>query len=44
MLTAKRIEELRNVDIRTVDKNTLADVSRVKLDNSLPQDKRMYDS
>ena len=41
MLTAKRIEELRNVDIRTVDKNTLADVSRVKLDNSLPQDKRM---
>jgi len=41
MLKTKKFDELRNVDIRTVDKNTLADVSRVKLDNSLPQDKRM---
>ena len=41
MLKVKRIEELRSVDIRTVDRNTLADVSGVKLDTSLPQDKRM---
>jgi len=41
MLNMKRIEELQNVDISAVDKNTLADVSRIKLDHSLPKDKRM---
>jgi len=41
MLKATKIEELRSVDIRAVDKSTLVDVSRVKLDKSLPQDKRM---
>lgn len=41
MLKPTKIEELRNVDISAVDKTALADVSRVKLDNSLPKDKRM---
>ena len=41
MLNTKKIDELRNVDIGGVDKNTLADISRVKFDISLPQDKRM---
>lgn len=41
MLKTSRIDELRNVDIGAVDKAALADVSRMKLDNSLPKDKRM---
>lgn len=41
MLNMKKIEELQNVDIGAVDKNSLADVSRIKLDHSLPKDKRM---
>lgn len=41
MLNVQKIEEMRKVDIGAVDKDTLADVSRVKLDNSLPKDKRM---
>ena len=41
MLNMKKIEKLQNVDISAVDKNTLADVSRIKLDHSLPKDKRM---
>jgi len=41
MLKTKRIDELRNVDIGAVDKTTLTDISRIKLDNSLPKDKRM---
>jgi len=41
MITAKKIDELRSVDIGTVDKDSLSDVSRVKLDTSLSKDKRM---
>lgn len=41
MLTQTKLEEMKNVAIGAVDKDTLADVSRVKLDNSLPKDKRM---
>ncbi len=41
MLTHAKLEEMQSVNIGAVDKDTLADVSRVKLDNSLPKDKRM---
>lgn len=41
MLTHAKLEEMKSVNIGAVDKSTLADVSRVKLDNSLPKDKRM---
>lgn len=41
MLNTQKIAELRSVDIGTVDKNTLADISHIKLDHSLPKDKRM---
>lgn len=41
MLSPKRIEELRSVELGAIDKDALADVSRVKLDTSLPKDKRM---
>jgi len=41
MLKTKKIDELQDVDIGAIDKNTLLDVSLIKLDNSLPQDKRM---
>lgn len=41
MLSTQKIEELRCVDIGAVDTGALPDISRVKLDNSLPKDKRM---
>ena len=41
MLTPKQIDELRSVDIRTIDKCKLTDVSLIKFDNSLPKDERM---
>ena len=41
MISAKKIEELRSVDINAVDKTALVDVSRIKFDNGLPKDKRM---
>ena len=37
----KMIDELRRVDVRTVDKETLADMSGVALDPSLPKVERM---
>jgi hypothetical protein len=41
MLSTQKIEELRRVDIGAVDTGALPDISRVKLDNSLPKEKRM---
>lgn len=41
MLNIKKIEELQSVDISAVDKDLLADVSRMKLDHSLPKEQRM---
>jgi hypothetical protein len=40
MLTQSRIEEMKNVDIRTVDRNALPDMSGFKFDNSLSQTER----
>jgi len=41
MIATKKIDEMQSVDIGTVDKSTLADMSHIKLDNTLPKDKRM---
>lgn len=40
-LKPEQIHELRNVDITTVDKSKLTDMSRVKLDTSLPKEERL---
>lgn len=35
------IEEMKNVDIRTVDSDTLVDVTTIKIDESLPKEERI---
>lgn len=39
----KQLEEMKNVDIRTVDKSTLVDISTVEIDTSLPPVERIVD-
>jgi len=39
-ITADQINEMRSVDIGAVNKNTLADVSGISFDTSLPQSER----
>ena len=34
-------EEMRNVDIRTVDPDTLVDVTKITIDESLPKEERL---
>lgn len=34
------LEEMKNVDIRTVDKNTLVDICSIKINNTLSPEKR----
>ena len=40
-LKPEKIHELRNVDIATVDKSKLADMSRIELDTSLTKEERL---
>lgn len=40
-LTLEKMDELRRVDIRTVDREALADVRGVALDTSLPKTERI---
>ena len=40
MLTHKRLDEMCNADIRTVDINTLTDMSGVEFDYTLSQEER----
>lgn len=35
------VEEMKAVDIRTVDKDTLVDIRDVKIDRSLPKEERI---
>ncbi len=35
------VEEMKNVDVRTVDRNALADIRDVKIDRSLPKEERI---
>ena len=37
------IEQLKNVDIRTVDRDTLVDIQDVKINTDLPIDERLID-
>ena len=41
MLTLEMIDDFMSVNMNTVDVGTLADISTLKLDNSLPKEKRM---
>ena len=34
------VEEMKNVDIRTVDPETLVDVTKIEIDESLPKEER----
>lgn len=38
LLTHVKLEQMQSVNIGAVDKATLSDVNRLKLDNSLPKD------
>jgi hypothetical protein len=40
MYTQKLLDEMRGMDIRTADKNALADMSDFRFDNSIPQAER----
>jgi hypothetical protein len=40
MLMCERLDDLRNADIRNVDKDALPDMSGFRFDNNLPQDER----
>lgn len=40
MMTAKKVDALHEVDIRTVDKDVLTDIREVGIDRSLPLDDR----
>ena len=42
-ITPKQLEELRNVDVRTVDKSTLVDIADVEIDTALPDRERIRD-
>ena len=35
------IEEMKNIDVRTVDPDTLVDISDVEVDETLPKDERI---
>ncbi len=37
------LEAMKNVDVRTVDRDTLADIRDVHIDTSLPQAERLMD-
>jgi hypothetical protein len=40
MLTHEELEEMAKVDIRTVDKSTLVDMSGFEFDNTIPREER----
>ena len=40
-MVAAELEELKKVDIRTVDTSTLADIGKVRIDRTLPKEERL---
>ncbi len=42
-LTTELLDTMRNVDVRTVDPNTLRDIRDVNIDINLPKQERMMD-
>lgn len=43
MITSAKLKEMSEVDIRTVDKDTLVDVGDVHIRTDLPKEERMVD-
>ena len=43
VLTREQIEEMENVDVRTVDPDTLRDIRDVKIHRELPKQERILD-
>ncbi|RDY32007.1 DUF6870 family protein [Lachnotalea glycerini] len=41
LLVEEKIEAMKNVDIRTVDKSTLVDIRDVSIDENLPVEERI---
>ena len=41
--TQEQVEAMQNVDIRTVDPDTLRDIREVKIDENLPKRERMLE-
>ena len=39
----KELEEMKNVDVRTVDIRELRDINQVSVDGSLPREERLLD-
>lgn len=37
------LEEMRNIDIRTVDRDSLVDINDVKIDMNLPREERLIE-
>ncbi|MCC8044298.1 MAG: hypothetical protein LIP12_02205 [Clostridiales bacterium] len=42
-VTPEELRRMREVDIRTVDRDTLTDISEVKINTELPQEERVLD-
>lgn len=40
-MVATELEELKKVDIRTVDTSTLADIGKIRIDRTLPKEERL---
>ena len=40
-MTREELEELKNVDVRTVNRDTLVDINTVKIDPGLPRKERI---
>ncbi len=40
-MVAVELEELKKVDIRTVDASALADIGKIKIDRTLPKEERL---
>ena len=40
-MVAVELEELKKVDIRTVDTSTLADIGKIRIDRTLPKEERL---
>lgn len=40
-MVAAELEELKKVDIRTVDTSTLADIEKIRIDRTLPKEERL---
>ncbi len=38
-----KVEELKQVDVRTVDADTLIDIDQIKVDKTLPKTERLQD-